>query len=73
MANYVSGKIQGNQIFVASVSEYRQPAAELRAGEECLLLCVLAPFKSKFPETCDVLGVYTDPNGARFAVAAKVA
>jgi hypothetical protein len=45
----------------------------MRVGEDCLLLVTLSPFKSKFPEPGDVIGIYTDPNGARFAVAAKVA
>jgi hypothetical protein len=73
MANYVSGKVIGNQITVCDVATIRTPDEDLPRGESCLLVVALAPFKSKYPELGDVLGVYTDPNGARFAVAAKVA
>ena len=68
---YVTGKISGNQISVHYFTAKR--AVPEGIGEVCLKLVHLREFKSAELQGGEVLGVYTDPNGAQFAVAAKLA
>ena len=68
---YATGSITGNTIDVEMVSTDRVPQGALLPGQTCLLVERLAGYGFRNPEPCDVLGVYADPNGAKFAIAAK--
>ena len=68
---YVTGIVIGNTITVAYLTDRRFVPTDVRLT--CLKLVNLANFQSKEkPNVDDVLGIYTNPAGAQYAVAQVV-